>query len=68
MIALHSYIQQECKLSPTHDSGKKAVAEAGAIMVKLVTRSNWASGLMARNAVCLAISLWITPPTFLKGI
>jgi hypothetical protein len=45
----------ECKLSPTPDSGKKAVAEAGWIMVKLGTRDNWASQTDAHNAVCLAI-------------
>jgi hypothetical protein len=64
VIAEHHDFPLKCKLSPTPDIGKKAVAEAGVIMVKLVTRSNWASVLMARNAVCLAISLWITPPTF----
>jgi outer membrane murein-binding lipoprotein Lpp len=57
--AFESYFRAECKLSPTPDIGKKAVAEAWVVMVKLGTRAD--------EAVCLALKLVDYSTDFSEG-
>lgn len=66
-ISLQPCISTECKLSPTPDSGKKAVAEAGDIMVKLGTRDNWALLLMHAMRFIWPVCWWIAPQNFREG-